>query len=279
MPAPAGCCNPAHTLEGRLWACSGWQDVGGCGALRWWRGDGAVMAGPPPGAAALAALLPPDVCLHQAWIQPERLTLLPAEAALVAQAVAKRRLEFAAGRHCARQALVALGGPGLGAAPLRVGPSRAPLWPAGVVGSISHDDSWCAAAVAWQPGCVGLGLDIELLARFQPLHAAAICTPLELQRWLAGRSLPDAQRQLARLFTIKEALFKAQHPITGAWLGFADVEVVLPDAAEARPAQFSARLLRPAGRFAAGQVFAGACAWTQERACAAVVLRLADLPG
>lgn len=226
---------------------------------------------PPAIALALAALLPADVVLHQTWITPQRFALHPAEAPAVAHAVAKRQLEFAAGRHCAHRALQALGAaPG----PLLVGPARAPLWPAGVVGAISHDDGWAAAAVAHQASCAGLGIDIELMGRFTPAYAASICTPAEQQRYLAGRSVAVQQCQLARLFTVKEALFKAQFPLTGAWLDFGDVAVVLPDAASGL---FQATLLRPAGRWSAGQVLQGGCAWAAERACAALVLRPADL--
>ena len=225
----------------------------------------------PAIALALAALLPADVVLRQVWITPQRFALHPDEAAAVARAVAKRQLEFAAGRHCAHSALQALGvAPG----PLLVGPARAPLWPAGVVGAISHDDAWAAAAVASQGDCAGLGIDIELIDRFTAAYAATICTPAEQQRYLAGRTVVQQRIQLARLFTVKEALFKAQFPLTGAWLDFGDLEVLLPDAA---CGLFQATLLRPDWPWGFGQVLRGGCAWAGDRACAALVLRPADV--
>src|SRR5215469_16812348 len=73
------------------------------------------------------------------------LPLRPAEAAIVARAVEKRRAEFATGRACAHAALDAWGAPD---APLLPGPDRAPLWPDGFVGSISHARGACAAVAA-----------------------------------------------------------------------------------------------------------------------------------
>ena len=49
-------------------------------------------------------------------------------------AVAKRRSEYLAGRWCAREALAMLGMEGIPA----LGPDRAPQWPAGSLGSITH---------------------------------------------------------------------------------------------------------------------------------------------
>ena len=61
---------------------------------------------------------------------------LPAEeAAFVAQAVEKRRAEFARGRSCARAACATLGVSGQ---IIPVGQRRAPIWPASLVGSITH---------------------------------------------------------------------------------------------------------------------------------------------
>src|SRR5438876_615194 len=67
------------------------------------------------------------------------------ERALVAGASPVRRREFTAGRVCARDALQQLGGPRC--AILR-DPSRAPIWPEGFVGSISHAAGYCVAAAA-----------------------------------------------------------------------------------------------------------------------------------
>jgi 4'-phosphopantetheinyl transferase EntD len=221
---------------------------------------------PPAAEAALRALLPAAVHLHQVWIDPAVQRLHAEEAADVVHAVERRRHEFAAGRHCARLALDALG---VLAGPLRIGPDRAPLWPAGVIGSISHDDGWCAAAVARERDAAGLGIDVEMIDRFRPEQARLICTASECSRELAGLQGAALLGRLARLFTVKEALFKAQFGITRAWLDFADVDVELP-AADNGP--YRARLLRAAGCFPVDHVFSGGSVLAAERACAALLL-------
>jgi enterobactin synthetase component D len=138
--------------------------------------------------------------------------------------VAKRQTEFLAGRLCARQALQQL--TGTPAVPA-VGADRAPCWPAGVVGSISHGDGWAAALVATQADWRGLGLDIERLmsteraARLQ----ASILTPAELAR-LA--EYPAAQQAwlVSLTFSLKESLFKALYPLVQQQFYFQDAELL-----------------------------------------------------
>ncbi|NDZ87966.1 4'-phosphopantetheinyl transferase, partial [Streptomyces sp. SID10115] len=66
---------------------------------------------------------------------PADAVLFPAEEAVVANAVDKRRKEFTTVRHCARTALARIGVP---AAPILPGHRGAPGWPDGVVGSMTH---------------------------------------------------------------------------------------------------------------------------------------------
>src|ERR1700716_1803425 len=68
-------------------------------------------------------------------------------------AVPNRQREFLAGRLCAAQALRCLG-----ADSTHVGMAgdRAPVWPDGVVGSITHSGGFAAAAVAWAATSPGL---------------------------------------------------------------------------------------------------------------------------
>src|SRR5512134_460449 len=100
--------------------------------------------------------------------------LLAEEEPLVARAVDKRRREFAKGRACARAALARLG---CVAGPLLTGSEREPLWPDGVVGSVTHTDSYCAVAVVRSAACAGLGIDAELAEPLDPPIADRISTP------------------------------------------------------------------------------------------------------
>ena len=147
--------------------------------------------------------------------------LAPAEAALVAGASPRRRSEFAAGRACAQAALARAG---LAAGPLLVGVGRAPAWPQGVRGSITHTDRYALAVVTSSPAGrrVGIGVDAERVGRVTPDVHHLVFTPPE-QVWLAGMERAQRAALATVAFAAKEAFYKAQHPVTGAWVGFLDV--------------------------------------------------------
>jgi 4'-phosphopantetheinyl transferase EntD len=182
--------------------------------------------------------------------------LFPEEEACIRRAVVKRRREFTAGRLAAREALARLG---IHDFPLLSGESRLPLWPEGVVGSISHCAGACGVAVAPSSAVRGVGLDLERADTLEPELAQRICREAERARFsgLAAR-LPGVD--FAKLtFCAKESFYKCWYPITGVFLGFHDVDVEFEP--EAR--RFRARLLRAdapsiggrrelSGRFAIG---------------------------
>lgn len=214
----------------------------------------------------IAALFPDPVVTVTATDAMWAGELHPAEAACVGRAVAKRRREFTAGRLCARAALAQLGVRGF---PLLVGPSRVPLWPPGFVGSISHCQGFCAAAVAPRDAVIGLGLDVE---RAEPLESelrARICTASELEsfaRLAAPAGAPDPGKLV---FSAKEAFYKCYFPLAGAFLGFHDVEVELEPGLRG----FCARLQRAQAPSLAGlRELPGRLAWSDEIVCAGVTL-------
>jgi len=215
--------------------------------------------------AALAAAVP----VGAAWsLGPLRETadrLFPEEEETVAAAVAGRRIEFAAGRSQARSALAALGAaPG----PIPAGADRAPLWPLGFVGSITHTRSIAAAAVAPATAFASLGLDVEEVRPEIDRIAPMVLAPSERAGFeaLAGA---ERRRTATLIFSIKEAVFKAHWPLTRRFLEFADVTVALapglggfeasvrPIAAEAPPQVYRGRCGTP-GRFALAIVACGA---------------------
>jgi enterobactin synthetase component D len=138
--------------------------------------------------------------------------------------VAKRQAEYLAGRLCAREALRRLTGQAQVPA---VGADRAPQWPAGVVGSISHGHGWAAALVAHSSAWRGLGLDIEqplASARAERL-AAEILTPDEL-RQLQTLSAEQRAWRVTLTFSLKESLFKALYPLVLRRFYFHDAELL-----------------------------------------------------
>jgi 4'-phosphopantetheinyl transferase EntD len=142
------------------------------------------------------------------------------EQALGPRAVEGRRATFALGRAAAREALHELDGTDPVAIPR--GEGGEPIWPEGIVGSISHSHEVAMAIVARSSDYVGLGVDIEGLARGpSPRAARLICRPSEIE-WVEPES---GTQRLALLFSAKEAVFKALYPIERVWLGFADAEL------------------------------------------------------
>ena len=193
-------------------------------------------------------------------------TLLPEEeACLSPRAVEKRRREFTAGRVCARAALARFG---IRDFPLRSGPDRAPIWPPGMVGSLSHCRDYCGVAVARLGTVAGVGLDVEADQALDESIVRRVCTLTERARF-AG--LPGAAARWAIVvFCAKESVYKCHHPLAGTFLDFDDVEVGLdPDAGRFVAAIHRARgpngeptvpVVRTlSGRFArhGGYVFAG----------------------
>jgi 4'-phosphopantetheinyl transferase EntD len=171
--------------------------------------------------AALRDMLGPSVAVALSDPRAQVDDLWPDEQAYVTRAIPKRRFEFAAGRRAARQALTELDLP-----PTMIpqAPDRAPIWPKGVIGSITHCDTLCITALAPQSIYRSLGIDIE---RNTPLPAdleAVVATPSE-QRALATLPSPQRLHMAKQIFCAKEALYKAQYPVTQLRLGFQDVEL------------------------------------------------------
>jgi 4'-phosphopantetheinyl transferase EntD len=165
-------------------------------------------------------------------------TLSPREAAHLGRAVPKRAAEFAAGRHCAREALRQFGVVGWD---LLVGADRVPLWPDGMVGSISHTARFCAAVVAERRRFHSLGLDVETDRRVTADLYEQFLTATERRR-LGG--IGDAESLATLIFSAKEAFYKAQYPLTGEWLEFGDIEIDVEES-EASTGTLTVRPLRP----------------------------------
>lgn len=131
-----------------------------------------------------------------------------------------RRRDFTTGRTCARRALVKLG---VSPKPIIPGPSREPLWPAGVVGSITHCANYVAAAVAKREDFCSIGIDAEPHQELPAGVLRKIALPEEL-KWL--RTFSDTGICWSRiLFSAKESVYKTWFPLAHSWLGFEDAIV------------------------------------------------------
>ncbi len=139
----------------------------------------------------------------------------------IANAGAKRRRDFIAGRVMARQAMAAIGLPEV-AIPMAA--DRAPVWPVGLVGSISHCDSLCVAVVARTSDLGAIGIDVEENTALEPELWAEICTPQEIA-WLQTQPPANRGPLVKQIFSAKEAVYKALYPSTRQFLEFSDVTI------------------------------------------------------
>ncbi|MFI9503690.1 4'-phosphopantetheinyl transferase [Nocardia sp. NPDC052566] len=184
----------------------------------------------------IARILPAAVAAVESFGDPDTpVVLFPQEEAALGYSVAKRRNEFTTARWCARAALARLGLP---AVPIVPGERGAPVWPDGVVGSITHCDGYRACALAHEGEVRTLGVDAEPNAALPAgvLDAVAAHAERNHLRRLAKDGPGVSWDRL--LFSAKESVYKAWFPLTRRFLDFAEADV--------RPAvdgTFTARLL------------------------------------
>ncbi|MFD8544164.1 4'-phosphopantetheinyl transferase [Streptomyces sp. NPDC059649] len=184
-------------------------------------------------------LLPAPIVTAEAFEDAPLSEMFPEEWALVAGAVPKRQREFGTVRGCARAALSRLG---IAPAPLLPGRDRAPEWPAGIVGAMTHCTGYRAAAVARQRDVLTVGLDAEPNLPVSDPGVMDLVTLPEERAQL--RHLADLEPEIAwdrLIFSAKESVYKAWYPLAHRWLGFEDALLTL----DPTDATFTARLLVP----------------------------------
>jgi len=174
---------------------------------------------------------------------------LAQEMATLPRAVAKRQREFAAGRVAAHRAMQALGVP---VEPVLFGKDRAPVWPKGVTGSLTHTRATCLAAVARSDRYCALGLDVEEATPLAGDLIATICTTSE-RAWLSTLPQDQAGGMAKLIFSAKECAYKCQYVATRTLFGFDTFEVT-PDP---DTGQFEATFVRDVAPYCAGTRLSG----------------------
>jgi 4'-phosphopantetheinyl transferase EntD len=154
--------------------------------------------------------------------------LFPAEEECMRSAVQKRREEFSTGRWCARQALFELG---VSPTPILVGVRREPLWPSGIVGSITHAAGLSAAVAGRIERWPGVGIDIlDASAAGQILRDAARLIADEVEESSAREALRADVDPRALLFSAKESVIKAISERAQRFVDFTEIRLTLQDA-------------------------------------------------
>ncbi len=98
-------------------------------------------------------------------------------------------------------------------------PSSEPRWPEGLKGSLAHKNGHICAVISKSKKILSLGVDLESLAGFKSHLAEKFMTVEENQKFTEGW-------EKALIFTVKEALFKAQFVLGKTFFGFQDAEVL-----------------------------------------------------
>jgi 4'-phosphopantetheinyl transferase EntD len=213
----------------------------------------------------LRELLPAGVCVAagQALAAP----LTERERESLGTVRAERMREFQSGRAYAKRALVMLG---IHDADLPMGPDRKPVWPSGVVGSITHvrcgqDHLYAAAVVAPIEVASAVGVDFEVEDSLPPTVWPYVLTQRELERVLA---LPVGSRGREALYVwcAKEAAVKT----VGRSLDLSQLEVDR----DGKSGDFVARFLEGGPDNRQSEVSGRTAYWDRLLIATAVVLRV-----
>ena len=107
------------------------------------------------------------------------------------------------------------------------GPDRAPVWPSGFVGSISHTDTLFGVAVAPERILRSVGIDIEATLAGKTLAAVLDTCLNDRERAAIPATGFGAARFATLCFSAKEALFKCLYPLVRRMFDFRDVEIAV----------------------------------------------------
>ncbi len=137
--------------------------------------------------------------------------------------VPKRRAEFLAGRYCAQQALIKLG---IQNTFVDIGENRNPVWPVGIVGSISHDRDNAIAIVKEEKSSDSMvGIDIERWISESDLQSMRNMIVSDEEYDLLIEAGLDATQAITLGFSAKETFFKAAYKIVKKYFGFEEAKI------------------------------------------------------
>ena len=205
--------------------CYGYRPAGSTGLIRWgggcsarenvvFRSDWNARTGqtgrgrrrrrPRRLRAELRALAPTYLVVGARRVEDS--PLLEEERDIMRTAKAQRRREFASGRALLRQLI----GRNV---PIPVGHNRAPVLPADIRGSLSHDAAFVVAAITRHAGVLSIGIDIEPVKAIEEDLRSIVLRP------------DEEQLDAGLAFTLKEAAYKAWSNLGGRMLDFHDMRI------------------------------------------------------
>ncbi|MCF6441535.1 4'-phosphopantetheinyl transferase superfamily protein [Pseudoalteromonas luteoviolacea] len=147
------------------------------------------------------------------------------------RAVAKRKAEYLAGRVCATSAIQQLGRPHY---VVESAESRAPIWPEGINGSITHSKGIAMAIATDKVDVLGLGIDIEHMMsdkQESELRGQILRDDEAIAFTALGQ---DHQKPLTLVFSAKESIYKALYNVVQTFFGFDAAKLIGHDAKQLR---------------------------------------------
>jgi enterobactin synthetase component D len=163
--------------------------------------------------------LPLDTCTtmetYLSHILPQNLSSSPTN----------RKQEFLAGRVCAMKAAELIG---IQISDIPTAKNREPVWPSGIVGSISHSNVMAVSCIAKSSDFISVGIDTESLIVEETIKAIknAIALPSEISFLEESLKGIDFDLKYTLLFSMKEALYKAIYPLNKEFIDFHDVSLI-----------------------------------------------------
>ncbi|MGJ8688148.1 MAG: 4'-phosphopantetheinyl transferase family protein [Gammaproteobacteria bacterium] len=159
------------------------------------------------------------------------------------RAVQKRKAEFIAGRYCAQAALAQLDN--ALEAVIEIGAHREPLWPQGIVGSITHTEGYASALVAHRTNIRAIGIDSEAWIRPGSLDNDSRHILTSTEGYANHERLFDTPlHYLTLIFSAKESLFKCLFPIVNNFFDFHAAAIRPLPSSSATQGHFSFELLQ-----------------------------------
>lgn len=137
-------------------------------------------------------------------------------------AVAKRKSEFLAGRYLASLALESMGKAHCN---IPIGENRSPLWPAGVIGSISHSRNIAQCILSNDQYYQYLGLDIEHWIIETDANDISDSIVTNASEYLLIIPALPFNKAITLIFSAKESLFKAIYKEVGRYFEFSAAKI------------------------------------------------------
>ncbi|MFV1982154.1 MAG: 4'-phosphopantetheinyl transferase [Thiohalomonadales bacterium] len=167
-------------------------------------------------------LIPDNIACEIVYENISPSEVYSAERLIIMKASLNRKQEFLRGRNCAHQAIKKLNY--ANQKPILIGKNREPVWPPGLIGSITHCNGYCAAVVAKLNDITGVGIDAELNTNLKKTIISKTQTDSEIIR--NSELLSENNICINKLvFSAKESVFKFIHPFIMKYINFKDIEI------------------------------------------------------